>query len=164
MRKPVIRDKVLHYLRARFPADAPAVPVKLPPVRSLSAQAGVSIYTMSRALNCYARENPGLRVIPNRGCWLASSSEIMAASGPPAPTGKIWERLADTLRMQILTGRRYADGAAVPVSSIAAGHGVARPTAAKALRQLMKDGVVRRSAPSPRRRPVPRPAAAAPGA
>jgi DNA-binding LacI/PurR family transcriptional regulator/DNA-binding transcriptional regulator YhcF (GntR family) len=107
-------------------------------VRVLAAESGISHVTLLRALREEVTRG-NLRSRPGSGMWLPSAPQgpVVNATGGPK-----WERIAATLRRDVLLGR-YSVAEPFPAfKELTHTLGVSRPTLRRALAQLECEGLV----------------------
>lgn len=112
---------------------------RLPSLKNLAETYGVSRSTMQRALKSLQADSV-VHVNP-RGAIFAGPKGSAPAGGSPTSHGLIWERLKSRIGEDVLTGV-FSDGPLPPSNKLALKYGVSVLTLRKALKQLVRDGLL----------------------
>jgi DNA-binding transcriptional regulator YhcF (GntR family) len=121
---------------------------KLPSVKRLAADAGISYVTMWKALR-KLRDQAVVEMRPGKGSWLTSSGGKIRLAPPlsgdqPAALQQKWRQLANAVQQDVLSGA-YPPGTLLPTAKeLMSRYGICHPTLRKALSALVDKGCIRR--------------------
>ena len=138
-RPPDSLDHALTFVRAEIDAAHAQGQERLPSLRQLSRQAGVSQTTMLKAVGLL-RDQGVLRTVTRRGTLLTGAKPSQGGVLTAPQAGQKWRVVADALRRELLAGT-FSPGQPVPSHKTLAGtHRANYRTMRKALQQLHREG------------------------
>lgn len=116
---------------------------RLPTIRILASQAGVSRGTMQKAVLRLV-EKGHLSARPGQGIWTVSEQgpDSLGGAVPQLRVGSGWERLRDTLMDGIVGGDFSAGEPLPPIAALCSRYGVCYRTMRRALQSLLSSGIL----------------------
>jgi DNA-binding FadR family transcriptional regulator/DNA-binding LacI/PurR family transcriptional regulator len=140
--QPVYQSAVARLARTIETVRASGSP-RIPPSRLLARQMGVSLPTVLRALAHYRKQGV-ITACPGLGTHLVSQVPETAGAASP-PTVK-WQRVRQALASDVLAAMDAPDQTLPAMKELCARYGASRLTVRKAVRELLREGILAETA------------------
>jgi len=137
-------ETALAFLRREINSRAYLPTKKLPTIRQMAKESGVSLVTMHRAVSSMA-SGGDLLVVPGGGIFAASTGPVGGAAvrhyrQVPVSQSMAWKRLRKALVDDLLSGTVAGDGRLPSVKELGRLYGTSYPTLKKVLLSLCEEG------------------------
>jgi len=142
-RRAVVLQKALGFLTKLVVEHAEGNGVRLPSVRALSREAGVSVFTMAKAVTTVRRHGV-ISIVPNKGIFTGKSAPVPAKRLPLRPKRQVpaAQRIAERIGRDILTGRFSHPEVLPGYKELRLRYGASNPTLQDAIAVLKQHGLI----------------------